>query len=375
MEGYTKDMKSILLFCKSPHVAGTIGEICRDVARGIIDAGMNVVFVSTCEPVSYVESVDGMGYPITIGDRSISCFCGSENVIVGLYETITSNKFDYIMSIGERAEMEMVSAALQVVGDGIEHFHIWTGSSEPSFAISESLSRISKLVCFGSSASKNFSSIFSNTIGIEVRSDVGVPINADVRDEGIICGGPCNDISNLISVVEGLSGVEKNIHIFSNIYEPSDYDLKSFCAYFGIDADFGEEPYGTFYGLDNVNLSKLASRHKFVVDLSLRQSCCYAVDCCIQNGSIPILSRTPRHIDFLSSRGLDENMINLITVSTCKFRPSGGDCIWISNFTELKEKIILLQDDDIAFSIKNRLISDTKQLPLMREKIHEFFLK
>lgn len=374
MEGYSSDMSNVLIFCKSPHVAGTIGEICRDVAAGLIDAGMDIVFVSTCEPISYVESVEGMGYPLVVGKNAIPCFCGAENVIVSLYETMTSNKFDYALSIGERAEMDMISAAIQVVGSGIKHFHIWTGSSEPSSSIAESLSRLDKLICFGNSTENQFSKLCNCAVGIEVRRVNHASIAVESRDCGIVCGGPCNDIANLLSVVEGLSGCSRNVHFLSNIYEPADYDIRSFCDQMDLDVDFGEEPYGTFHGLDNNNLQALAAKHSLVIDLSMKQSCCYAIDCCIQSGCVPILSRTPRHIDFLTSRGLSSEYIEFITVPCCKLRPSGGDCLWISDFSFLREKVRLLEDVKMLDSIKGMLMRGTGMLPSMREEIYKFFL-
>ena len=373
MEGYSSNMSNVLIFCKSPHVAGTIGEICRDVAAGLIDVGMNIVFVSTCEPVSYVESVEGMGYPLVVGENTIPCFCGSENVIVSLYETMTSNKFEYALSIGERAEMDMISAAIQVVGDGIKHFHIWTGSSEPSFSISESLGRLDKLICFGSSAENKFSKLCNCAVGIEVRRFNSGICTKEPRDDGIICGGPCNDVANLLSVAEGLSGCGRVVHILSNIYEPADYDLRSFCDQFDLSVNFGEEPYGTFHGLDNKNLQNLASKHSLVIDLSMKQSCCYAIDCCIQSGCVPVVSRTPRHVNFLTSRGLSSEYVDLLTVPCCKLRPSGGDCLWVSDFTFLLEKIKLLKDVNTLSSIKDMLMRGTGMLPSMREEIYKFF--
>lgn len=373
MEGHSAHMNNIIIFCKSPHVAGTIGEICRDVAHGLLDAGMNVTFVSTCEPVSYVESVDGMGYPLLISGKMIPCFCGAENVIVSLYETITSSKFDYVLSIGERAEMDMVAAAIQVSGNDIRHFHIWMGSSEPAHCIADSLKRLDRLICFGSAAESNFLKLCNSVSGIEVKRVNSGLCRETVANQGIVCGGPCNDIANLLSVMEGLSGCRHPINVLSNIYEPSDYDLRSFCDQISLEANFGEEPYGTFHGLDNNNLEILASKNSIVVDLSMRQSCCYAIDCCVQAGCVPLLSRTPRHINFLVSRGLSSEYVDLLTIPCCKLRPSGGDCIWVSDFNFLRKKVELLQDENVLSSIKCVLKLGTGMLPSMRDEIYKFF--
>lgn len=366
-------MKNILIFCKSPHVAGSIGEICRDIAGGLVDAGNYVVFASSCEPLSYIEKNDLGYYPVDIGESSLKCFCNTENIIVHLYEMILNGKFDTIISVGERAEIDIVSAAVQVAGVNVEHFHFWTGSAEPSPSLSESLLRLNGVFCFGNVAGSTMGKMHGNVIFLDVKRDCSHLSSHHDKKSGIIIGGPCNDTSSLLSVIEGLKNIQEDVFAFSNIYEPSDYDMKLFADYCGVTVDFGNDAYGTFYGLDNDNLYRLASSRSAIVDLSMKQSCCYAVDTCIQCGCLPFLSRTPRHIDLLMTRGATSEIIDALTIPCVKFRPGGGDCVWISDFTKMQEKYEIMKDSKLINNINGVLLNGVSMLATLRKEICKFF--
>lgn len=188
MEGHSSNMKKSLLFCKSPHVAGTIGELAREVISGLDESGFEVYCLSSCEPVSYVEPVEGLGYPILVNGKNIYCACGSENIIVSIYEHLTSVRPDVIFSIGERAEAELVSAAIQVSGFTVRHVHLWIGSSEPSRSSCESMARVDDVLCFGNTAKSNMEGFVKNIHSMEIRSSINAYDNNDSTSRGILCG-------------------------------------------------------------------------------------------------------------------------------------------------------------------------------------------
>lgn len=372
MEGYSKDMSGCLIFCQSPHVAGTIGEISRDIALAVHNGGKRVHFVSTCEPVSYAEQVEGMGYPVLIEGVSFYCSCGAENIIVSLYDHIGSINPDILVSIGERAEVELASAAIQVSGHSIRHIHVWTGSSEPSVSACESMSRANKVVCFGKTAHANISKHSPNAEWIEVKSGNACDFSHERQENSVLMGGPCNDVSNLLCAVEGLRGCDLSISAITNLYEQGDYDIRSFSESMDMSIDFGSDPYGTFYGLDNRSVCAKASKSSIFLDTSIKQSSCFALDCAIRSGCIPILSKTPRHIDFLSARGLISDDIDLITIDCSKFRPSGGDCIWISDPDKLNKIIHYQKDNRANKDIIKVLIEYSYKFPTLQEEILKF---
>jgi hypothetical protein len=366
-------MKRAIVFCKSPHVAGTIGEIAREVAAGLISCGHEVMYVSSCEPVSYVDSVDGINYPINIAGKVVPCLCSSENIIVSTYENIINFNPELIISVGERPEMDIVSASMQVSGVKARHAHVWMGSTEPAVSIQDSVSRIDDIVCFGSSAGDFFRQFCNNVYDLEIRGSNVSSKEAVGKKYEFIAGGPSSDISNLFCTIEAFSGQEIDFFLFTNLYEPGDYSAREAIDFYGCRADLGEEPFGTFYGLDNSNVDKIACQSKFIIDTSLRQSACLAVDYGIRSGACPILARTPRHVEMLKARNADSDMIESITVECAKFRPSGGDALWVCDSKKLFEKYKLLKDNDYLTCISNMLGSRSVLLPTLSEEISKFF--
>lgn len=372
MEGYAQNMRSCLIFCQSPHVAGTIGEVSRDIALSAHAHGMNVFFVAACEPVSYAEQVDGMGYPVSIQGNNFYCSCGAENIIVSLYDHIESRNPELIISIGERTEVELVSAAIHVSGRNIRHMHIWTGSSEPSVSACESMSRASMVACFGKTAQRNISKYVSKVESLEVISNNKCCDSRAKDHASVIVGGPSNDVSNLLCAVEGLNNTDLKVHAITNLYEQGDYDLKSFVDSMEMSIDFGNDPYGTFYGLDNKTVCEKAATASFIIDTSIKQSSCFAVDCAVRSFCLPILSRTPRHIDFLQARGLNLDVIHSITVDSSKFRPGGGDCIWVADPDKLNKILICKKDCDKNIDIIKTLVEFSYKLPTLQEEILKY---
>jgi len=374
LEGHAKNMSKAIIFCHSPHVAGTIGEISRDVASALKGIGMEVFFIASCEPVSYFEKVDGMGYPIVVDGEETYCSCGAENIIVSIYEHVLSFNPDIFISIGERPEVELASAAIQVSGKSIRHIHLWTGSSEPCKGACEAMSRVSDLLCFGKHAKHNIENYVKNVCSIEIKNSL-VAASSAKNNNLVLCGGPSSDISNLLCVIEAFSGIEMEIKIITNLYENGDYDVRGFAEDRNVTIDFGNDPYGTFYGLDNNSICKNASDSFYFVDMSIKQGSCYALDCAIRSGCLPILSRTPRHVEFLLSRDLDIDMVNAITIPTSKFRPSGGDCIWFADPINLNKIIQSLKEYEIGNGITRRLMEAAERMPTLKEEISKILQK
>lgn len=373
MEGYSSHMSIVLIFCRSPHVAGTIGEVCREVAAGIMSMGMEPIFVSSCEPISYIEPVDGIGYPVSVDGKILACFCSPDNTIIALYEHIINYKPSHIFSIGERVEMELASAALQVAGISVLHYHLWIGSSSPSSSVLESSGRTDAIMCFGKSTALSFKNHAKRVVATEVRRHGDIEPRYRSRGMVAMTGGPSNDSANLLCVADALSGSSILVNFVTNLYEQGDYDVRTFCESMNVNASYGEEPLGTFYGLDNDAAMKIAHYSDIVIDMSIKQASCLAVDSCVRAGCLPILCRTPRHMEFLTVRGLAKEHIDAITVPCAQFRPGGGDCIWIADPEILKEKLNSAKVISVVDSIIRTLGCGSDSLPTLRQEIYKIF--
>lgn len=186
---------------------------------------------------------------------------------------------------------------------------------------------------------------------------------------------PSNDVSNLLCAIEGLSDCDADVSMITNLYEQGDYDVRAFSEEMEVKIDFGNDPYGTFYGLDNSTVSNIACKCSYFVDMSIHQASCLALDCAVRSGCIPILSGTPRHLEFLRSHGLNEEEIDYLTVECSKFRPSNGDCIWMADPEKMRKKVKLIKGLSIRESIVTKLMSVSNSMLTLGQEINKFLKK
>lgn len=251
--------------------------------------------------------IENLGTYKLLNDMEIQCRWIDDSMpngyVVAIYELLSENNFDQILSFGTLSDIELIRAAVETASFSGHWSHVMSVSNAVhDIKFSDSLNSVNHIFTYSKYQKEYFSRINgvpADKISILERSFYS---GAKEKLNGIVFGGWNNESYNVKSIFSAIDGLDIKSKFLTNYYELGDFDLDHLHSQHNINAkksDFFVNDFSNlFVKPDYESWDYFIDHYRIFVDMSMQQGSCRTLSKAYNSGSYCVVIDTPRHREF-----------------------------------------------------------------------------